>query len=325
MTINETKNPKMNTEFAKDILQGLSENPKSLPSKYFYDTKGDKLFQDIMHMDEYYLTNCEFEIFTNQKEALTKSFTDGSNAPFELVEFGAGDGLKTKVLLRHMVASEVDFTYMPIDISANALSKLTQSLKSEIQALHVKGIENDYFKALHDLQNDGKKKVVLFLGSNIGNLTLAEAKGFLNHLSENLNKGDKLLIGMDLKKDPQVILDAYNDKAGITSSFNLNLLERINEELDADFDVEAFQHFPNYDPITGQTKSYLISKKEQVVKLKGIEEEIKFEAWEPIYMELSRKYDLKEIEALAHESGFEISKHFFDKRNYFVDSLWEKQ
>jgi uncharacterized SAM-dependent methyltransferase len=166
-------------------------------------------------------------------------------------------------------------------------------------------------------------KIVLFLGSNIGNFTQDESITFLKHLRAVLNKQDKLLIGFDLKKDPEIILRAYNDPHGLTAAFNLNLLSRINDELDADFNTDHFMHKEVYDPETGKAESYLISIKNQQVDIPGLGRIFHFKEKERIFMEVSQKYDESMIDALAEQSGFEVTRNFYDKRNWFVNSLWE--
>jgi L-histidine N-alpha-methyltransferase len=310
--------------FAKDIDKSLSSSPKALSSKYFYDEVGDKLFQTIMGMGEYYLTRAEFEIFDTQKEAMLKSFL-GADESFNLIELGAGDGTKTKVLLRHFVESEIDFNYSPIDISQHVLDLLTNDLENTLPKLKVNPMQGDYFDALSNLnQNHYQKEVVLFLGSNIGNFSNTATEQFLSKLSQNLHKGDLLLIGFDLMKDPNVILSAYNDQLGVTKAFNINLLNRINNELGADFDLEAFIHFPTYNPSTGETRSHLVSRKDQEVTIEALEKTYQFKAWEAIHTEVSQKYSMKMIEDFAKNTGFRIVRNFTDSENYFVDSLWEK-
>jgi len=311
----------MSSEFYKDVIEGLNSFPKKLSSKYFYDKRGDELFRTIMGLKEYYLTRCEFEILSTNKENLLKQFGEGTRG-FDLVELGAGDGLKTKVLLEHFVAEEAIFKYTPIDISKNVLQILKQDLIRDIPELEFRGIRGDYLEALDQMNNDPEisRNVVLFLGSNIGNFGLSAALDFLNRLSSSLNKGDMVLIGFDLKKDPKVSLAAYNDPTGVTRAFNLNLLQRINDELDADFDIGKFDHYPTYDPVSGETKSYLISKKKQSVTIG--EETIEFSLNEPVFMEISQKYGMDDIEGLAAASGFEILENYFDCKHYFVDSLW---
>ena len=307
------------TAFARDVLQGLSATPKMLPSKYFYDEQGDKLFQQIMRMPEYYLTDCELEIFENHKEGILQAF---GHRRFQLLELGAGDGMKTKVLLRHFLERGAGFKYQPIDISRNVLLELEESLRAELPELDVKSLEGDYFQVLHELRGGVQPKVVFFLGANIGNYTLERAADFLRSIAEALNPGDLLFLGVDLKKAPEVILNAYNDPAGITAAFNLNLLRRMNRELGANFELNDFKHWETYNPISGEAKSYLVSLKSQHVFIKALNRPFHFEAWEAIEVELSRKYSLSELETLAKKTGFAVRQHFFDKKKYFVDSLW---
>jgi L-histidine N-alpha-methyltransferase len=312
----------MDHQFAEDVRTGLSSEPKYLQSKYFYNEAGDKLFQRIMELEEYYLTNSEYDIFDHQKSDLLKYFsTDGGR--FELIEFGAGDGLKTKILIEFFLTREVDFSYVPVDISASVLNGLTSALGESYPTLHIHPVCDDYFHALEELNRaDFGKKVILFLGSNIGNFRENQAIPFLRHLAAEMNSCDHLLIGFDLKKDPEVILQAYNDRQGITRDFNLNLLARINAELNADFDLSKFRHFPTYNPQTGEAISYLVSLEYQKVNIKALKQIFYFDPWEPIFMEVSQKYSLADIERLAVNSGFRVAQNFFDSRNFFTDSLW---
>lgn len=311
-------------QFAADIKTGLEATPRRLPSKYFYDDKGDELFQLIMKMPEYYLTDCEFEVFSMQKEAITQLFV-GDGKPFRLIEFGAGDGTKTRILLQHMLEKGHDFTYVPTDISGNVLRILENNLKATLHDLKIKPIQGEYFDVMKEMRgSEGERNVVLFLGSNIGNFKSDLASVFLQAISDNLNAGDLLMVGMDLKKDPEIILNAYNDATGITRAFNLNLLDRINRELDADFDPDKFRHWPIYDPLTGETISYLVSLKEQEVHIGFLDKTYHIQAFEAIQTELSQKYDLDMIDEMATGAGLQVKKHFFDCKHWFVDSVWEK-
>ena len=316
----------MDNQFAQDVLDGLLDNPKTLPSKYFYDKKGDALFQEIMALDEYYLTRAEYAILDTHKARLLKMLRKNQNGkPFQLIEFGAGDGLKTKVLLKHFLEQEANFEYLPIDISANVLRQLGSDLKATFPGLKVEGMEGDYFEALGRIPKDvAGKKLVLFLGSNIGNFTPEQALEFLGKLANNLEVGDGVLVGVDLKKEPKVIQKAYNDQQGVTKAFNLNLLTRINEELGANFKLEHFMHYPVYEPLSGMAKSYLVSTREQTVDLKKLNKQIEFEAWEAVHTEISRKFSPKDIGLLAEAAGFRVVENFFDDKGYFVDSFWEK-
>lgn len=312
-------------DFAKDVKEGLSAKNKRLHSKYLYNKKGDQIFQQIMAMDEYYPTRCEYEIFDKNKAEMLSKF-QSSDAKFDLIEFGAGDGMKTKVLLKHFWEEKVNFSYIPIDISANIVNHLTEDLAENMPGLEVEGICDDYFRAFRYLNQEEShtqtRKVVLFLGANIGNFTQEESIAFLKKTASYLSTGDRLLIGFDLKKDPQRILNAYFDKQAITKSFKINLLDRINEELGGEFDTSTFDYFPYYDPMLGTVKSHLVSRKEQDVFIAGIDTTVHFEEWEAIYMEKSQKYSLKDIEEMADASGFKVMHNFFDSDHLFTDSLW---
>lgn len=310
------------TQFGQDVLAGLTSSPKRLSSKYFYDSIGDGLFQQIMQLDEYYLTRAELEIFQTQKERILELVKP--NGPFRLVELGAGDGLKTKVLLKYFMEKQVDFSYAPVDISPNVLKLLEKNLKHEVSDLDIHPLAGDYFQVLSDLKfKDDLRNVVFFLGSNIGNFLESTAREFLKSIHDNLRKGDIVLIGIDLKKDPQKILSAYNDSKGITQRFNLNLLERINRELGGNFDIKSFLHHPVYDPLTGECRSYLISKKKQEVSILALKKSFEFDAWEPIFMEVSKKYSPEEIEQLAVSTGFRVIENVYDEQHLFTDSVWE--
>lgn len=308
----------INSTFMEDVLEGLQSKQKTLSSKYFYDEVGDELFQKIMHLDEYYLTNKELEVFSQQKAQILEAIRDGNS--FRIIELGAGDGLKTKVLLKHFLEEGVDFTYCPVDISGNVLEILEENLEKEIPGLKIESFEGDYFEALADISSKPERDIVFFLGSNIGNFSHEEAIVFLSKLRSHLKKDDLLFMGVDLKKDPSIILSAYNDSQGVTRAFNLNLLDRINNELDGDFNRDQFMHYPYYNPQTGECRSYLISKADQDVTISG--EVIHFDAWEAIFMEISKKYDRIQLMELAEETGFEIATSFSDNQNWFSNQLW---
>jgi dimethylhistidine N-methyltransferase len=310
--------------FYNDVVNGLRASPKHLQSKYFYDEAGDRLFQQIMECPEYYLTRCELEIFSRQTKDLAHTFLDRYKE-FDIVELGAGDATKSIYLLRYLSQLGFDFTYYPVDISANVINLLEKNIPEQIPGLQVKGLNGEYvemIRAANKISN--KRKLVLFLGSNIGNFTREEALNFLKSINKSMVSGDLMLIGFDLKKDPKQILAAYNDAGGITKAFNLNLLRRINRELDADFDESQFEHFPVYDPVSGACKSYLISLRQQSVTIAD-SQIIHFDRFEPVQMELSQKYSLKEIDEIATHTAFKPVEHFYDSREWFLDAVWEKQ
>ncbi len=309
-------------QFQEDVLNGLSARPKFLQSKYFYDEEGDKLFQRIMRSPDYYLTKCELEIFSQQTKDLIPAFLIEENN-FDIIELGAGDATKSIYLLKYLSNLNCDFKYYPIDISRDVINFLDKQLPFKVPGLEVRGLNGEYVEMIEAVnQLSQKRKLVLFLGSNIGNFAPEEAVWFLRSLRERLTPGDLLLIGFDLKKDPKQILAAYDDREGITRQFNLNLLKRINRELGADFQVEAFDHYPTYNPVTGSCRSYLISLKDQFVKIRN--ELIRFSPFEPIYMELSQKYSVPQVDALSMETGFKPVAYYYDSNHWFLDALWEK-
>ncbi len=317
----DTIQEKKLSTFAFDVLDGLHASPKYLSSKYFYDEAGSRLFQQIMHMPEYYLTDCELEIFKEKGDAIIESFGMNGQA-FDLIELGAGDGLKTKVLLEKLWQLKKDFTYIPVDISATALNDLEKSIRLSLPKIKMNGLKGDYFDMLSHWQHQ-KPKVLFFLGSNLGNFSTEQARVFLSDLRNVLNKSDQLLLGLDLQKDTDIILRAYNDPYNLTAQFNLNLLKRINNELGADFCLELFEHKEFYDPDSGLASSYLISTEEQQVNLGFAGETIKLFEGERIFTEQSQKYSKRMIIEMAQQAGFEFVSWFFDQRNWFADVLWK--
>lgn len=275
-----------------------------------------------MRLPEYYLTGCESEIFSTQGDEIYRAFANGDNA-FDLIELGAGDGTKTAVLVDHFLRHSADISYSPIDISQEALDALTEKFNREFPALRMDAMNGDYFKILESLKNGhGRRKVLLFLGSNIGNFSREQSIDFFRQLRGVMNDDDLLFVGFDLQKDPHVIANAYDDAAGVTARFNLNLLTRINSELGGDFNVDKFTHYANYRPIEGSARSFLISREKQTVNIAALGRSFEFDQWEAVFMEISQKYSMNMIEHLAEESGLEIRRNFFDSRRYYCDSLW---
>lgn len=310
------------TIFAEDVLQGLSSTPKTLSSKYFYDDEGSRLFQEIMKLPEYYLTRAELKIFNDEKEAIGSAFTDGAEG-LDLIELGAGDGTKTAVLVEHLLDKGVNFTYSPIDISQEANEALSARFREKFPTLRIAPHTGDYFKVLGSLKNgSSRRKVLMFLGSNIGNFVQEKALSFFRQLRGVMNRDDRLFIGFDMQKDPRTIVAAYDDEQGVTAAFNLNLLQRINRELGGNFDLNKFSHYAQYRPMECAARSFLISREKQTVRIEALNRSFDFEQWEAIFMEISQKYTKTMIEELAAESGFEIENEFFDQENFYVDSLW---
>lgn len=311
--------------FEKEVYEGLTAFPKRLSSKWFYDKKGDKLFQKIMELPEYYLTSCEYNIIEKHQEEIAKLFDEPQG--FDLVELGAGDGKKTKILLEKFYEENLEFTYRPIDISASVLEELEESIQEKWPQLDIQTEQGMYFDVLKKLGNrdTARKMVIMVLGSNIGNLTHPQAIDFLVNIRKSMQPEDLLFMGLDQKKDPQQILNAYNDTQGITEEFNKNILRRINTELDSNFNTEAFKHWPVYDPETGTAKSFLVSTIQQKVTLKKLNIEVNFAPWESIHTEISQKYDDNVVQWLAQEAGLEITAQFSDTQKQFTDYAFKRK
>jgi L-histidine N-alpha-methyltransferase len=314
-----------NDTFLKDIQAGLSQKPKQISSHYFYDKAGDELFQQIMEMPEYYLTNAELEIFSQQSESLIESFQLNANEEFELIELGAGDGQKTQHLLKKLLEKNYRFKFIPVDISQNSLSVITERMENLFPDLEINPKQGDYFQVLDQLFNSDKSKIILFIGSNLGNMQDEIAQAFLHKIAENLKPNEKLLLGLDQIKSSEIVFPAYNDSAGITRDFNLNLLVRINRELGADFNLENFEHAPEYTEDEGIAKSFLKSKKRQSVYIKEFCQFFEFEKDELIHTEISRKYNDEILSDLLEGSKLEISTKFVDSKNYFADYILTKR
>lgn len=320
--MNTSPTPEL-SQFAEDVLRGLSSVPKQLSSKYFYDDEGSRLFQEIMRLPEYYPTRAELKIFTEQVDAICDAFADNATA-IDLIELGAGDGTKTAVLIDHFLKQGVDFTYSPIDISREANDALLARFEEKFPALRINPHTGDYFKVLGDLRNGSeRRKVLMFLGSNIGNFQREHAVDFFRDLRAVMNLNDRLFVGFDMQKDPRVIVSAYDDPQGVTAAFNLNLLRRINRELGANFDLDKFSHYAQYRPVECAARSFLISREKQTVEIAALNRSFDLEQWEPIFMEISQKYTRSMIEELAAESGFAIETEFFDEVNFYTDSFWK--
>ena len=306
-------------ELAQHVADGLQREPKALSSKYFYDDAGSRLFQQIMELPEYYPTRAEFAIFREHGPALAAALSPAGGGAFSLIELGAGDGLKTKLLLRELLRTGPAFTYAPVDISAGAMTGLVAALAQELPALHVAPVVADYATALAQLRTRPGSKAVLFLGSNIGNFGPQERLDFLRQLAAPLAPADRLLIGFDLQKDPRRIRAAYDDSQGITAAFNLNLLTRLNRELGANFDLAHWQHYTDYSPLNGAVRSFLVSTRAQQVCFDALDETFDFAAWEVIHTENSYKFTLPQIEALAAEAGLRVVTYFTDSATDFAD------
>lgn len=306
-------------QFALDVLLGLAASPKSLSPKYLYDSEGSRLFQKITSHKEYYLTKTEFEILDSIKNKIPEIVGEKE---IDIVELGAGDGHKSKLIVEGFLAAGVKVNYCPIDISSMAMKQLETNFQ-QTDMLSIHGVVAEYMQGVKFLRDASKnKQLVLFLGSNIGNFSAPQSETFLRNLWKNLGKDDLLLAGFDLKKDISKLTAAYNDSSSHTKNFNLNLLTRINRELGADFDVSKFYHHGVYNPVKSAMESYLISTCKQKVYIKELQSYFDFDAFEALHLEYSFKFSESAISGLCSNAGFSMVQNFSDSNNYFIDSLW---
>lgn len=314
--------PTYNRAFAEDVLKGLTDKKKHLSSRYFYDDEGSHIFQQIMKMPEYYPTDCEFEILSEQSEEILEQLN--FEEKFNIVEFGSGDGTKTKQLLKTFLDKNADFTYVPIDISEEAILILEENIRASLPEIKMNSKVGDYFDILSAISKEEAPNLFLFLGGNIGNYKKEDAIDLLQKFASGMRKGDKLLMGIDLQKSPRIIQKAYDDPHGITKAFNMNLLKRINRELEADIDLDQFDFYCHYNPENGEVNSYLFSKIKQRFYSRILNKSFVFQQGETIWTELSKKYSFAEIDELAKKLDFKVVENFLDEKRFFTDSLWEK-
>ncbi len=287
---------KFDGDFAASVIEGLSRNRKTLPCRYFYDARGSALFEDITRLDEYYPTRTEAQILKGCAAYLVEDLSDGDL----FVEFGSGSSLKTEILLACTAAR---IGYVPIDVSEPALVDALVRLALRFPTLDVRPLVADFSK-LSSLPRDlsGRRAVGFFPGSTIGNLAPREARDLLGKFKRILGAGGRLIIGVDLKKAPDMLVQAYDDATGVTAAFNKNLLSRINRELGGTFDEDAFAHKALYDTAAGRIEMHLVSTHDQDVRV--CDRVFHFREGESIHTENSYKYTVLEFQALAAEAGW---------------------
>jgi L-histidine N-alpha-methyltransferase len=304
--------------FAEDVRAGLSAQRKRLFPKYFYDELGSQLFEAICQLPEYYLTRAENEILARYADEIVRS-VDGHKT---LLELGSGSASKTRLIIEALLRQQPDLQYIPIDISASALEQSARVLLQSYPHLRVTAYASDYYAGLSALRSEDKgRTLALFLGSNIGNLDLKEAHTFLSAVRSVLELDDALLLGADLRKEAAVLEAAYDDALGVTAAFNLNLLLRINRELESDFDLRAFKHHVTYNEEIGRVEVYIESRREQDVHIRKLEMNVHFNEGERIHTENSYKYDLDGLSRLASETGFQLARTWLDAREQFSSNL----
>ena len=304
--------------FPDDVRKGLSSEPKRLLPKYFYDELGSLLFDAICLLPEYYLTRAENEIIERYAGEIVNA-VDGYKT---LLEMGSGSASKTKLIVEALLNQQRDLLFIPVDISASALESSSRILLQSFPRLRIEAYAADYFDSLAALSSKKRgRTLALFLGSNISNFGRDEAPAFLRALRRVLGEGDALLLGADLKKDRRLLEPAYDDALGVTAAFNLNLLARVNRELDGDFNLHAFKHDAFYNEEIGRVEIYLESTVPQTVTIQKLGLQIQFKAGERIHTENSYKYDLHDIDKLALQTGFKREQTWLDSQQRFSSNL----
>ena len=317
--VHDLTKQKGQTDFAREVREGLSSNPKQLFPKFLYDALGSKLFEAICQVDEYYPTRAETEILTRHSDEIVRAVPDCQT----LIELGSGSAEKTRRVIEALLKIQSTLLFVPIDISPSALEESSHTLLQAYPNLRIEAYAADYFDGLAALKPPAQGRLlVLFLGSNIGNFQKQDATTFLRTIRDGLRPGDALLLGADLKKDRETLERAYNDSLGVTRAFILNQLARINREFGGDFDLWAFGLRSVYNDREGRIDVYLESLRQQTVTIPGLDLSMTLEAGERIHMENAYKYDLEELSSMAQETGFVRQQTWLDQAKRFSSNLF---
>src|SRR5712692_1144658 len=304
-------------QFARDVMAGLAAQPKHLSCRYFYDREGSLLFEEICQLQEYYLTRAEREILIRRAGEIASHCA----GKVSVAELGSGSSVKTGILLSALL-QQSEVRYFPIDVSRTMLSDAANRLVSEFPGLQVAPVADEYEQGLaRVVRQAAGRKLVAWLGSSIGNLDRLEAIAFLRRIRQVLGQGDRVLVGIDLRKQRRVLERAYSDSRQVTARFNLNLLARINRELGGQFNLAAFRHLARYSEDQGKVDMYLESTKSQVVRVAALNREFAFVHGEKIHTESSYKYSVEEIDALVRGANLELLEQWFDPDRLFSLSL----
>ena len=312
---------KVTKTFAQEISAGLTDMPKHIPSMFFYDIKGSELFEKICELSEYYVTRTEIDILGKMKEEL-QSYLNG---PVRIVELGSGMSIKTRTILDAVLNFQDTVEYIPIDVS-DILAESSEQLLCDYDNLHITGIIDTYQGGLEFLQNYGKEKsIILFLGSSFGNFTPEQGKEFLLDIYQMMRAGDIFMIGLDLVKDKDILEPAYDDSKGVTKRFNLNMLSRINNELDANFELKDFSHHSFYNDEQQRIEMHLKSKINQTITIPQCSLQIDIKKDELIHTEYSYKFTQYQIRQMLSNAGFVINQIWLDNNRYFSVILASKK
>jgi L-histidine Nalpha-methyltransferase len=318
----------VNNEFANDVQKGLNDKQKHLSPKFFYDKIGSKLFEEICNQPEYYLNRIESQILTTSVSEIMNTLKEKE---ISVIELGNGNSLKTRILLKPFLANIIKVCYFPIDVSLKMLKKSMKDLSTEYKDLEIFGTCSDYVSGLRKVNDFMKmknkiprKKLLIFLGSSIGNFDPEQAKNFLHTLRKYMRKEDLFLIGIDLEKEKTILDKAYNDRMGITAKFNLNVLARINRELDGEFKLASFEHKSFYNKQKHRIEMHIESEVDQEVRVGAIEKSFRFKKGETIHTENSYKYSQNALNVLVKNAGLEVIRKFTDPKKQYALVLLKK-
>jgi dimethylhistidine N-methyltransferase len=300
-------------DYAAEVVHGLSSRPKTLPCKLFYDARGSALFEEITRLPEYYPTRVELQILQDNSREIARAM----GSPVSIIELGAGTATKTGTLLRAFARRQMRVKYFPVDISPAALAEAKKRIREACPGALVRPVVADFSNGFNFLTSIPGRKLVLYLGSSIGNFDWSDATGMLRKVHEHLSPGDALLLGTDMVKSPEILVPAYDDAQGVTSEFDKNILVRLNRELDGDFDLPSFRHVAEWNPMRSRMEIYLESLRAQAVTLRMAGMKVKFDAGERIHTENSYKYTLQMVESMLCVSGFKLERSWFDRREWF--------
>ena len=316
----EPSKNKSEKTFVEELSSSLNQKQRSIHPKFFYDKKGSELFEEICKLPEYYLTRTEISILTQLHDKLPTYM----NEEFRLVELGSGSSYKTRILISILENMHKQIEYFPIDIS-KILKESAVTLLDDYENLRMTGIIDTYESGLDFVKNyDNKKNLIVFLGSSFGNFDYKPGLRFLDKINSSMKDDDLFLIGLDLVKDKDVLEYAYNDSHGITAQFNLNVLSRINSELDSNFNVDKFAHHAVYNEAENRVEIYLRSLENQTVNITKAGIALKIKQNELIHTENSYKYTIPKIKEMFSSTGFRIRDMWFDEKQYFCLILLSK-
>ncbi len=296
-----------------DVIQGLTQTPKTLPPKYFYDDRGSVLFEQICELPEYYPTRTEAAILQQYASEIAQM-----TGACELVELGSGSSTKTRLLLNAYETLGYPLRYVPIDVSAGILESSARQLLADYPSLQVQGLVSTYEVALQQLTpTQLPSRMIIFLGSTIGNLNSQECDVFFSQIKAALNPGEYFLLGVDLQKPKPLLEAAYNDSQGVTAEFNLNVLEHLNQRFQGNFDTQLFEHWAFYNDELHQIEMHLRCLKAHTIRLEALDLTVEFETGETIMTEISRKFDLDVMQQELRAKGLNFLKAWTDPNQWF--------